>query len=388
MKSTPSHTTMSKHSYIPYSDPWFYHRPVLAQHITNMCKDTLFSRMVYLGTRRIGKTSFFLSDLSPELINNGLLPIYINMWGNKSAPHTEFAEQLARALDEIKQEGALKRLLNTEIKKLAIGNQIAKVELEFKPRSASDADILNIKSHLKSVIEAAGGSKVVFILDEFQHLSTSSAFDNFLYTLRTLFDSYGSRITVIFTGSSRTGMKAAFEDDKVPFYQSAQVNEFPVIDDGFIEHCTNRLKDSYNIHINRLELLDFWNEIDHSPHWIINLMRELVANQRTLNQGVNFIREAIRAEEGHKDIIKNLTQTDKAVLLLLHAQRGIYSEASQAFVKKIGGKATRSAVQAAERKLESKMIISSLPNKKVIVELYGLIDAVWQDIDIPEKRFD
>lgn len=248
---------MTDTNYVPYSDPWFYHRPTLAKSISNMCKDTLFSRMVYLGTRRIGKTSFFLSDLSPELIEQGMLPIYINMWGNKSAPHTEFAEQLASALDEIKQEGALKRLLNTEIKKLAIGNQIAKVELEFKPKSASNADILNIKSLLKSIVEAAGNSKVVFILDEFQHLSTSSAFDNLLYTLRTVFDSYGSRISVIFTGSSRTGMKAAFEDDKVPFYQSAQVNEFPVIDDGFIEHCTNRLKDSYNIHINRLELLDF-----------------------------------------------------------------------------------------------------------------------------------
>ncbi|WP_210498774.1 P-loop NTPase fold protein [Vibrio crassostreae] len=374
---------MSQPSYITYSDPWFYHRPNLATHIGNMCKDTLFSRMVYLGTRRIGKSYFFLNDLSPYLIQEGLMPIYINMWGNKSAPHTEFAEQLAIALDELKQEGALKRFLNTEIKKLAIGNQFAKVEMEFKPKAATDIDLSNIKSQLKAIVEAAGSSKVILILDEFQHLSTSSAFDNFLYALRTLLDTYGSRISVIFTGSSRTGMKAAFEDDKVPFYQSAQVNEFPVIDDGFIAHCTDRLKSAYNIHINRLELLDFWHEIDHSPHWIINLMREMVANQRSLPQAITFIKEAIRVEEGHDEVLKNLTATDKAVLFLLHCKRGLYSEESMRIIKATGGKATKGSVQSSERRLENKKIISVLPDKSIIIELYGLIDSIKKEL--PEE---
>lgn len=378
---------MTKPSYITYPDPWFYHRPQLASHVGKMCKDTLFSRMVYLGTRRIGKSYFFLNDLSPYLIQEGMTPIYINMWGNKSAPHTEFVEQLAIALEELKHEGALKRFLNSEIQKLAIGNQFAKVEVEFKPKAATDIDLSNIKALLRSVVEAAGNSKIVLILDEFQHLSTSTVFDNFLYALRTLLDTYGSRITVIFTGSSRTGMKAAFEDDKVPFYQSAQVKEFPVIDDGFIEHCTNRLKDAYSIHINRLELLDFWHEIDYSPHWIINLMRELVANQRTLPQAIAFIKQAIKVEEGHEEILKNLTQTDKAVLLLLHSKRGLYSEASMAFVRSVGGKATKGSVQSSERRLENKKIISVLPNKSVIVELYGLVDAVWGDLEVKKNDF-
>ncbi len=371
---------MIKPKYITYSDPWFYHRPNLATHIGNMCNDTLFSRMVYLGTRRIGKSYFFLNDLSPYLIQEGMMPIYVNMWGNKSAPHTEFAEQLALALDELKQEGAVKRFLNTEIRKLAIGNQFAKVEMEFKPKPATDIDLSNIKALFKSVIEATGTSKIVLILDEFQHLSTTSAFDNFLYALRTLLDTYGARISVIFTGSSRTGMKAAFEDDKVPFYQSAQINEFPVIDDGFIDHCTNRLKNAYNIHINRLELLDFWHEIGHSPHWIINLMREMVANQLSLSLAITFIKEAIKIEEGHDTVLKNLTVTDKAVLLLLYDKRGLYSEDSMRFVRSIGGKGTKGSMQSSERKLENKKIISVLPNKTIIVELYGLIDAVRKEL--------
>ncbi|MGR5366918.1 ATP-binding protein [Photobacterium damselae] len=379
---------MSKLSYTPYCDPWFYHRPSFAQHLVGMCKDTLFSRMVYLGTRRIGKTYFFLNDLSPELLKNGILPIYINMWGNKSAPHAEFIQQLSSVLHEIKNEGMVKRLLNSEIQKFAIGNQIGKVEVEFTAKSASDNEIKDIKAMIDDVVNGAGNKKVVFILDEFQHLSTSSAFDNFLYALRTVFDVYGARITVIFTGSSRTGMRAAFEDDQVPFYQSAQVKEFPVIDDGFIDHCVSRLHEVYGMDVNRLELLDFWHEIDHSPHWIINLMRELISNQWSLSRAIAFIREAIKTEESHNEIINGLTSTDKAVLLLLHAGKGIYSESSQAFIKRVGGRATKGSAQSSERKLVSKSIVSVLPNKRVIVEYYGLVDAVWDDIGIPKKKFD
>ena len=81
------------------SDPWLYHRPQQCDVFGTLCKDTLFSRMVFLGSRRIGKTSFFLNELSPHLISLGLTPIYISMWGNKRSPHSHFAEQLVEALD-------------------------------------------------------------------------------------------------------------------------------------------------------------------------------------------------------------------------------------------------------------------------------------------------
>ncbi len=313
------------------------------------------------------------------------MPVYVNMWVNKSAPHSEFAEQLAIVLDEIEQDGAPKRFLNTEIKKLAINNQFAKIGMEFKPKVATDIDLYNIKNLLKSIVAAAGKSKIILILDEFQHLLTSPAFDNFLYALRTLLDTYGSRISVIFIGSSRTGMKAAFENDKMPFYQSAQINEFPILDDGFIAHCTKRLEVVYNIHINRLELLDFWHEINHSPHWIINLMRDIVTNQRSLPQAIAFIKEATRVEEGHDEVLKNLTATDKAVLLLLHYKRGLYSEESLRIIKAVGGKGTRGSIQSSERRLENKKIISTLPDKNVMIQLYGLIDAIEQSLS-PELK--
>ena len=156
-------------------------------------------------------------------------------------------------------------------------------------------ELLNIKLHLNSLVEVVGSSKIVLVLDDFQHLSTSSAFDNFIYALRTQFDEYGSRITVIFIGSSR--VQSLFEDDQAAFYQSAQVKEFPTIDDGFVDYCVNRLKDD-NVHINKQDLLEFWAEIDLSPYWMVKLMHEMVENHRDFIQAIARIREEVRAGKG------------------------------------------------------------------------------------------
>jgi len=63
-----------------------------------------------------------MNDLSPCLIKAGMLPIYVSMLGNKNAPHTEFAEQLNFALDELSKDGTVKKLLNTQIRNLTISN--------------------------------------------------------------------------------------------------------------------------------------------------------------------------------------------------------------------------------------------------------------------------
>lgn len=368
-------------------DPWFYRRPELTRAYGTFCSDTLFSRMVFLGSRRIGKTSFFLHDLSPHLIELGMTPIYISMWGNKNSPHIEFVDRLTDALDELSKEGAVSRLLKSQIHKLAVGNQIAKMEVEFSPSQASDVDLSNIKVLLDSVVEKAGGAKVVLILDEFQHLVTSTKFENFQYSLRTLLDTLGTRLTVIYTGSSRTGIKAAFEDKSLPFYQSATVQEFPMLDDGFITHCTGLLKNTYGIEIDRLALLDFWNDTDHSPHWTINLMRDIVnkkvlGNSFSLASSIEFIHDAMCEEESHTELLKSMSKTDKAVYLLKCSGKGIYAIPSFEFITSVGGTATRSAAQSSEKKLLDRGFISALPNGKVISEIYGLKNAVRKDLNV------
>lgn len=287
---------MKPSSYIACSDSWFYHRPNLTTQISNMCKDTLFSRMVYCGERQIGKSCFFLDDLCPIMIQEGMMPIYVNMRG--SSPHIQFAIQLNSALDGVDfDKGVLNSFASRYIKKLTIENMFANEDVKCQPKAATNMDLSIIKLLLKLVVKSAGNSKIVFILDEFQNLSVSTVFDNFLYALRTHFDTFASRITVIFVGSNSIGMKSLFEEQKAAFYHSAQMNQFPIIDDGFIDYCVNRLKDIYHIHINKIELLDFWSEVSHSPYWVVRLMREMVEHENTLTHAIANIRVDICEEK-------------------------------------------------------------------------------------------
>ncbi|MDA9557252.1 hypothetical protein N9R79_07090 [Vibrio sp.] len=373
---------MKQSEYINNPDPWSYPRENLARHIGTMCRDTLFSRMAYLGSRRIGKTHFLLHDLSPYLIDKGLTPIYINMWGNKNAPQNEILCQLQSAYNELSKEGSVKRILNTEIEQMAIEAGFAKIGLKFAPRATTDKEMSNIKSLLNEIKKVCGRSKVVLILDEFQHLSTSPAFENLNYSLRTILDTLGSTITVLYTGSSRKGMRAAFHDKDAPFYQSAQVNEFPQIDDGFISHCVKRLEAAYNIHVNPMELMDFWRDTDKSPYWVINVIRDLVSKQNSLNQSILFIKEVIKIENNLDERLALLSNTEKAVLLLLESNHGIYSEAAMKFIEGVGGEATKSKAQSAKKTLMNSDVVSVLPNKDIIIEVTGLVSEIKAELGV------
>ncbi|MGY2572446.1 hypothetical protein [Vibrio sp. C8] len=284
---------MNQSSHSSQSELWFYRRPELAIQMSNMCQDTLFSRIAYFGEPRIGKSHFFLNELKPMLIQDGMKPIYISMQGN--APHVELTKQLSIVLDELENDGVHELSIHSGIIKQYKENLFADMALESQPRAATSIELSNIKLYLNSLVEVVGSPKIVLVLDDFQHLSTSSSFDNFIYALRTQFDKYGSRITVIFIGSSR--VQSLFEDDQAAFYQSAQVKEFPDIDEGFVDYCSNRLKGTYNIHIKRQVLLEFWTEINHSPYWMIKLMHEMVENQRDFVQAIARIREEVKAEK-------------------------------------------------------------------------------------------
>lgn len=358
------------------ADNWFYNRPELAKQLARLLKDALFSRIAYLGTRRFGKTSFLLKDLAPELIKEGMIPVYVSMWANKSYPHIEMIEQLDATRHELQKEGTIKRILSAEVKKFALGNSLAKVELEFAGAAATQEQLASVRASLAQLIEAAAPRRVVLMLDEFQHLITDDAFDDFQHALRTALDIHDDSLSVIYTGSSRAGMEAAFNDSDLPFYHSAQIKDFPQIDDGFIDHCQSKLKKSYNIDVDKLQLFVFWQEMDYSPYWMIQLIRHLVLEQCTLTAAIKYTKELVKAEEKHDELLKALTATEKAVLVLLSEKQGLYSGKSKEFLEKHGAHTTRSRIQSAEKSLKKKRIITILPNRKVIVEIIGLVDAI------------
>jgi hypothetical protein len=361
-------------------NPWHYAREKLAVEYVSRIKDSLFSRLALIGSRRIGKTAFILNDLAPALLTSDCIPVYISLWSDKTAPHHEFIEKLTHAVDALK-DGSFKRLLTSEINSLTIGgNLLGKIEVDLRNEQADGGALQLIRSSLNELIKIADNKRVVLMLDEIQHLVTDKAFDSLQYALRSILDEVGARISVVYTGSSRGGMTAMFQNRDLPFYHSAQPTEFPIIDDGFVDFCLNQLK-TYDLHYDRGELLAFWNSVDKSPFWMIELMRELVLKKCGLSIATNLVRMRIEADGSFKALLRNMTKAEKLTLILLSDSQKLYAVSTADFFNKYRIRHTRSLVQTSITRLVTKRIITKLPDGSYLIETEGLVAAIKRELD-------
>ena len=67
---------------------------------------------------------------------------------------------------------------------------------------------------------------------------------DFIAALRTSLDINKDKIKVIFTGSSREGLRHMFSKSDAPFFHFGQNLPFPEFDQNFIEHLANIFKTS------------------------------------------------------------------------------------------------------------------------------------------------
>jgi len=368
------------------ADKWHYPRQNLAEQYGRRLQDTLFSRIALIGSRRIGKTAFVINDLSPELIEAGCIPIYISLWSDRSAPHNEFIAKLEAALFAVKNKSTLRSLLNTDVTKLAVGSSaFGKFEMEFGSVKAHSSELLQIRSLLCDLVELADGKRVVLLLDEIQHLVTDSAFNDLQHTLRSILDELGSSISVLYTGSSRAGMAAMFENPDLPFYHSAQPSEFPKIDDQFVDFCIEQLK-TYNLHYSKVELLDYWHEIDSSPYWMIQLMRRVVLELSSLSEGISFVRKAIAIDGNFDAILSKMSMVEQLVLIRLARKQPLYSAKSFEYFESLNINTSRSKIQSAIGKLKTKRLVTKLPNGEYLIEASGLIAVIQAKFEKLEAR--
>jgi hypothetical protein len=70
---------------------------------------------------------------------------------------------------------------------------------------------------LAELEDKAGKKRLLLMIDEVQHLSTSRSFDPLTHALRTMLDKRQGRVKSIFTGSSRHYMNLLLNESQSPF---------------------------------------------------------------------------------------------------------------------------------------------------------------------------
>ncbi|ELP5902564.1 hypothetical protein QTV49_004604 [Vibrio vulnificus] len=388
---------------------WHYKRPELAEGYLKQVGLGPVFRIALLGVRRIGKTAFLIKDIIPKAEELGFHPVYINMWDNRDAPHETIISKLndhIKALSSSSKE-SIKQLMKSEVTKFEINAGIAKATIDtstVKPQLVSPSHVTQISDALIRLnkLADADDKRLLFILDEIQHLNSTNEFIPIQSCLRTNFDTY-HETSVIFAGSSRGGVAAMFntrsENFKVngktevvemPFFDSARLTEFPLLDSGFVEYLMSVVKSGFDIEsFDVVQLEKCFQAYDYSPFWFRRLLEQLISRTLTLEDAHKSILLSIREHNRIDEIIKKMNLIDKLVYMRLYCDIQPLSSDSVNWymrqIKKIDKRdisfdKARNSATASIRKLERNQIVTIHQNEHFF-EITGLQDAIKENLE-------
>ncbi|MEH0790875.1 hypothetical protein KW882_01080 [Vibrio parahaemolyticus] len=388
---------------------WHYKRPELAEGYLKQVGLGPVFRIALLGVRRIGKTAFLIKDIIPKAEELGFHPVYINMWDNRDAPHETIISKLndhIKALNSSSKE-SIKQLMKSEVTKFEINAGVAKATIDtstVKPQLVSPSHVTQISDALIRLnkLADAADKRLLFILDEIQHLNSTNEFIPIQSCLRTNFDTY-HETSVIFAGSSRGGVAAMFntrsENFKVngktevvemPFFDSARLTEFPLLDSGFVEYLMGVVKSGFDIDSFDVDELErCFQAYDYSPFWFRRLLEQLISRTLTLEDAHKSILLSIREHNRIDEIIKKMNLIDKLVYLRLYCDiQPLSSDSVNWYMqqiksidkKDISFDKARNSATASIRKLERNQIVTIHQNE-YFFEITGLQDAIKENLE-------
>ena len=220
---------------MPNYDEIAIHRPELARGYLALLQAQPGRPIVMFAPRRVGKTYFLDHDLAPLARDNGLLPVYADLWLQRTSPLQAINHALEEALDDLAvPQSRVAKLARTPIKKLgALG---ASLDLGEPPtrRALPEAAELRLDA-LVTRVAAAAGKPVLLLLDEVQALGDVAAGESVVAALRAVLHKRRAVVQAVFTGSSQEALARMVATAGAPMYQFAQMLDFPVLGDAFLQ---------------------------------------------------------------------------------------------------------------------------------------------------------
>jgi uncharacterized protein len=349
-------------------DPWHYPRGELAAQLLQSF--TVVDMIAIFAPRRKGKTWFVLRDLSPASIKKDYVPVYASLWRTPDKPHLAILEALKLAHAEMEKKRVpwteyLSRLSSVSVNVAGIGGG----SLGMSRKSEATADELTLMGRLMTdVVHEAKKRKrrVLLLIDEAQHLATSSAFDGTTKSLRTAIEGLRATqpgsIKALFTGSSRTDLAVLLEQQDAAFYQSVDRQELPDLDRAYTNFVADQLARLGKVRVGRDPLWDTFCELEKSPYFMQELIRELMLKRaRTLKEARERILWNIRANPEISGRWTALSPLERAVFLRVETGASLYSgDVMKALAEEIGKKGVTSGqVQNVIRQLTKKGYIGA-----------------------------
>lgn len=316
-----------------------YHpRPVLLESVFRML--VAGSNITLFAPRRQGKTQFVRNELLPGAREHGWFAARVDLWRNRDNPALGLVEGLEAIASAQRPGGLLSsplRLSKVKAAAKVAGVEVgAEWELVTPPAPAAE---MSLENRLAAALHAIAGKAdhVLLALDEFQALA-SARNPNFIAAFRTVVQDLEGRVTLFYTGSSRSDLNEMFRKAKAPLFQSAQPMQLPALDRGFVQSRADYLQHVAGLEVDVDELERVFLALDATPLFLNEIVVDmLAANSNDISAAVRRWLEDKRDNE-FEERFETMRELDVAVALWLATpgERSVYTAEARAFYADVG----------------------------------------------------
>ena len=346
-------------------------RPDLARSYLSLLRAQPGRPIALFAPRRVGKTHFLDHDLAPAAKKAGMLPVYADVWLQRTAPLDAINHALEEALDDATVPGGkVGKLARTPIRKIgAIG---ASLELGDQPvRRALPASPELRLDVLVARVAQASGKKVLLMLDEIQTLGEVSNGNTIIAALRAVLHKRKAEVAAVFTGSSQSGLARIMSAAWAPMYQFAQLLDFPVLGDEYLAQLAGHFARVHHGRKPRIEdLRRAFERLGFKPALMKDVVRSMSAEGVTdVDLALQHFINDDRQVAGWKALLDSMTPFEQAVLIAIARQLPPMGRETLKLLARAGQPApTVAKVRAAVERLRKSGIVAKGGGESLQVE--------------------
>ena len=357
-------------------DLWHYPRTDLAQSVMNTLNSNIVHALTLFAPRRMGKTEFLRKDIMPLAQSMGYRVFYFSFLDGVSEV---IEERFIEALQIFAIDSGYIHKGVSKLKETLKSVQVAGTgfELQETDKNYKQTNISQILSQL-----AESDKPTLLLLDEIQELVNIQQASGLVASLRTGLDMNKDAIKVIFTGSSRNGLLAMFDDARAPFFHFSTNLDLPVLDDGFVSHLALVYEQITGKTISISELIMAFNDLGRVPMQMRALLKEVILDPtHNLDEARLKLGNSLASGQNYGAMWQGLKTLDRAVIQYM-AQGGQtpYAQEVRHLLAQMTGMdaVSTQAVQTSIRRLTRQNHLTKNAHGDLVISEQSLVRWVQQ----------
>jgi hypothetical protein len=315
-------------------EQWHFPRPQLVASYLGLLLKGPGDPIALQSPRRLGKTTFLLTEMLPAARAAGLLPVYIDVWQNRSDVLAAINYGLQEAIDDLEVPAStVGRRLRTKVSRVSMA--ALSLELGEEPtRTRPASPYLLVDWLLKSLVRKAK-RPVLLLFDEIQELAATRDNETIVSALRAAITKSRKSVRVIFTGSNQDRLTELFARSRAALYEGASMLSFPALGTDFLDFVAAHAHQSFRRRIPVGDLAAAFERFQYQPRALIDLVFLFVSGTQPLFKDVLNTRiEALLASDQYQPILEQMTPLQRLICRRLVAGGDVSSlEARSAYSK-------------------------------------------------------